>query len=142
VNIGEPTQNLGVLGASDRYEGYAAERAALLNFVKVNNIQNVVFVTADIHGTLVNNLTYQTSPGGPQIQSGAWEISTGSGGYDAPFGPTVAGLAAQLGGFGFTQDPAHSINDVRFAASIRTHDANQLPWHLKVCRIDEGLKAR
>ncbi len=96
VNIGQPSQNLGVLGAEDRYEGYAAERAALLNFVKTNRIENVVFVTADIHGTLVNNLTYQTTPGGPQIDSGVWEISTGSGAYDAPFGPTVAGIAAQL----------------------------------------------
>lgn len=96
VNIGEPTQNFGVLGGEDRYEGYAAERAALLSFIKTNNIQNVVFVTADIHGTVVNNLTYQTNPLGAQIQSGAWEISTGSGGYDAPFGPTIAGLADQL----------------------------------------------
>lgn len=97
VNLPEPTQNLGILGASDRYEGYAYERNDLLRFIKTNNIQNVVFITADIHGTLVNNLTYQNSPGGPQNASGAWEISTGSGGYDAPFGPTVFGLAAQLG---------------------------------------------
>lgn len=97
VHIGEPTQNLGVLGASDRFEGYAAERADLLRFVNQNNIQNVVFVTADIHGTVINNLTYQNGPGQPQIQTGAFEISTGSGAYSAPFGPTVAGLAAQLG---------------------------------------------
>jgi phosphodiesterase/alkaline phosphatase D-like protein len=99
VNIGEPTQNLGVIGGPDRYEGYAAERAALLGFIHDNNIQNVVFVTADIHGTVVNNLTYATSPGGggPQVQSGAWEISTGAGAYDAPFGPTVASIALLAG---------------------------------------------
>ena len=62
-----------------------------------NNIENVVFVAADIHGTLVNNLTYQNAPFTPQIDSGAFEITTGSGAYFAPFGPTVAGLAAQLG---------------------------------------------
>jgi alkaline phosphatase D len=97
VHISEPVQNLGVLNASDRYEGYAAERAELLRFVNDNNIQNVVFVAADIHGTLVNNLTYQNGPFQPQIQTNAFEITTGSGSYDAPFGPTVAGLAAQLG---------------------------------------------
>jgi hypothetical protein len=56
-----------------------------------------VFISADIHGTLVNNLTYQTGPGQPQIQTGAWEITTGSVAFDAPFGPTVAGLASQFG---------------------------------------------
>lgn len=97
VNINEPIQNLGVLGASDRFEGYAAERTELLSFIRNNNIENVVFISADIHGTLVNNLTYQTGPGQPQIQTGAWEITTGSVAFDAPFGPTVAGLASQFG---------------------------------------------
>jgi 3-phytase/alkaline phosphatase D len=96
VMMPEPTQNLGVLNASDRFEGYSAERNDLLRYIDVNNIENVVFVSADIHGTLVNNLTYNNAPFAPQIQSGAWEITTGSGAYAAPFGPTVAGLAAQL----------------------------------------------
>jgi alkaline phosphatase D len=97
VMVPEPIQNLGVLNASDRFEGYAAERTNLLKFIDDNNIENVVFVAADIHGTLVNNLTYQNAPFTPQIDSGAFEITTGSGAYFAPFGPTVAGLAAQLG---------------------------------------------
>jgi 3-phytase/alkaline phosphatase D len=97
VMMPEPIQNLGVLAASDRYEGYAYERAMLLGFIKQAGIQNVVFISADIHGTLVNNLTFPGGPGGSQVQSGAWEISTGSGAYAAPFGPTVAGLAAALG---------------------------------------------
>jgi phosphodiesterase/alkaline phosphatase D-like protein len=92
----EPIQNLGVIAASDRYEGYAAERAALLKFIDDNNISNVVFVSADIHGTLVNNLTYQLGPGLPQIPTNAFEISTGSVAYDAPFGPTVLQLAAAV----------------------------------------------
>lgn len=96
VMVPEPVQNFGVLNASDRYEGYAAERNALLRHIDENNIENVVFVAADVHGTLVNNLTYNNGPFQPQIQSGAWEISTGSGAYSAPFGPTVAGLAASL----------------------------------------------
>jgi alkaline phosphatase D len=97
VNTPEPIQNLGVVGASDRFEGYAAERTELLSFIKNNNIQNVVFIAADIHGTLVNNLTYQNGPFQPQIDAGCFEITTGSVAYDAPFGPTVAGLAFQLG---------------------------------------------
>ncbi len=96
VMVPEPIQNLGVLNASDRFEGYSAERNDLLRFIDQNNIDNVVFISADIHGTLVNNLTYNNGPFQPQIQSGAFEISVGSGAYSAPFGPTVAGLAAQL----------------------------------------------
>jgi len=56
----------------------------------------VVFVAADIHGTLVNNLTYQLGPGAPQIPVDAWEISTGAIAFDAPFGPTVLDLASAV----------------------------------------------
>jgi phosphodiesterase/alkaline phosphatase D-like protein len=97
VMVPEPIQNLGVVAASDRFEGYAAERTEILRFINDNNIENVVFVAADVHGTLVNNLTYQLAPGGAQIATNAFEITTGSVAYDAPFGPTVAGLAALLG---------------------------------------------
>lgn len=97
VMVPEPVQNLGLLAASDRFEGYAAERAELLSFIVQNGIDNVVFVAADIHGTLVNNLTYQNGPGQPQLPTGAFEITTGAIAYDSPFGPTVAGLATQLG---------------------------------------------
>jgi Ca2+-binding RTX toxin-like protein len=45
----------------------------------------------------VNNLTYQTSPFGSQIATNAWEISTGSVAFDAPFGPTVIDLASGAG---------------------------------------------
>lgn len=97
VMVPEPIQNLGIVAASDRFEGYAAERTEILKFVNQNNIKNVVFVAADIHGTLVNNLTYQEAPFGPQIATSAFEISTGSVAFDAPFGQTVVGLGAQLG---------------------------------------------
>ncbi|MEA5504628.1 5'/3'-nucleotidase SurE [Halotia wernerae UHCC 0503] len=90
IMVPEPIQNLGVVAASDRFEGYAAERTEILKFINDNNISNVVFVAADIHGTLVNNLTYQLAPGQSQIATSAFEISTGSVAFDAPFGPTVA----------------------------------------------------
>jgi len=96
VLVPEPIQNLGVAAAGDRFEGYAAERSELLRHIAQNEILNVVFVTADIHGTLVNNLNYQDGPLGAQIPTGAFEISTGSVAYDAPFGPTVAELAEQI----------------------------------------------
>lgn len=97
IFVPEPIQNLGVVGAPDRFEGYAAERTALLEFIVDNSIENVVWVAADIHGTLVNNLTYQLSPFGPQIPTAMWEITTGAAAFDAPFGPTVALLALQYG---------------------------------------------
>jgi phosphodiesterase/alkaline phosphatase D-like protein len=102
IMVPEPMQNLGVLGASDRFEGYAAERTEILKFIATNNILNVVFVTADIHGTLTNNIVYQELTGNPAAPfsqvpvPGAFEISTGSVAFDAPFGPTVFGLAAAL----------------------------------------------
>lgn len=96
LHIAEPTQNLGLAAAGDRYEGYARERTELLSFINNEGIDNVVFVTADIHGTLVNNLTYSLD-GVNQIESGAWEISTGAVAFDQPFGPTVVNLAASLG---------------------------------------------
>lgn len=109
IMLPEPIQNLGVIGAEDRFEGYAAERTAILKFIDDNNINNVVFVSADIHGTLVNNLTYQMGPGPafPQIPSNAFEITTGSVAFDAPFGPTILGLAA-----GIVVAPGISLLDV------------------------------
>jgi 3-phytase/alkaline phosphatase D len=97
VMVPEPIQNLGVVAASDRFEGYAAERTEILKFVDEQDIDNVVFVAADIHGTLVNNLTYQLGPFQPQIGLTSFEISTGAVAFDAPFGPTVVELAAGLG---------------------------------------------
>ncbi|PZV19142.1 MAG: hypothetical protein DCF20_03005 [Pseudanabaena sp.] len=97
IMIPEPIENLGVLAAGDRFEGYAAERTEILKFIDDNKIANVVFVSADIHGTLVNNLTYQTAPGQPQKATSAFEVVTGSVAYDAPFGQTVVQLAQQVG---------------------------------------------
>ena len=46
-------------------------------------------------------------------------------------------LAAQLRGPRFTEHPAHGVDDVGFAASIGSHHADQLAWHLKMRGIDE-----
>ncbi len=97
VIVPEPIQNLGLVGAGDRFEGYAAERTEILKFIKENGINNVVFVAADVHGTLVNNLTYQENPTSPQIETNAFEVTTGSVAFDAPLGTTVVAIAFQLG---------------------------------------------
>ena len=77
VMFPEPIENNGpVLFPEDRYEGYAAERAALLKFIDDNHIENVVFVASDAHWLSVNNLTYQERPFGPQIASSAINITT------------------------------------------------------------------
>ncbi len=97
VLVPEPIQNLGLIGASDRFEGYAAERTELLDFLRVNGIGNVVFVTADLHGTLVNDLFYQREPFGEQFPVNALEIVTGPIAYDPPFGPTLVQRAVSAG---------------------------------------------
>jgi len=40
----------------DRWEGYAAERAEILNFIRSNSISNVVFLTTDNHANLTNEV--------------------------------------------------------------------------------------
>ena len=97
VAIPEPIQNMGPGGAEDRFEGYAAERRDLLKYIVDNQITNVVFVAADIHGTLVNNLTYQNGALEPQIATNAFEVTTGSVAFNLPFGPTVVSIGVDFG---------------------------------------------
>lgn len=93
-----PMQNLGLLDAEDRWEGYAAERTNLLQFIEQNNIENVVFISGDARGSIVNDLTYQTNVDQPQIQTDiieitvgpvAYQLDLGQGEFAAPFGPTL-----------------------------------------------------
>jgi 5'/3'-nucleotidase SurE len=86
IMIPEPIQNLFPGISTDAYEGYNAERTALLQFIQESGIENAVFIAADVHMTAVNNLTYQTVPFGPQIATGIWEITTGAVAYEDPTG--------------------------------------------------------
>ncbi len=97
IMIPEPIQNLGIVGGEDHYEGYAAERSDLLRFIGQNKITNVVFVTADFHGTLINTVAYQNAPFGEQNLTKTWEIVTGPVAYDAPFGPNAVKLGYKAG---------------------------------------------
>jgi phosphodiesterase/alkaline phosphatase D-like protein len=93
-----PMQNFGPLAGEDRWEGYAAERAYLLSQIVALGIRNVVFVTADFHGTIVNDITVP-NPANPtqQLFTGMFEIVTGSVAYSAPAGPTFAQLGLSTG---------------------------------------------
>src|SRR5262249_6710743 len=97
ILIPEPIGNFGVVTGEDRFEGYAAERTQLLKFISDNRITNVEFITADFHGTMVNRLSYQTAPFGPQIQTNSFEVTVGPVAFDKPFGPTVVDLVTSLG---------------------------------------------
>ena len=98
IVVPEPIQNFGPLAAQDRWEGYNAERSYLLGRIAQAGIRNVVFVTADFHGTIVNDVT-MPNPTNPsqQLYTGAFEIITGSVAYSAPAGPTFAELGRGVG---------------------------------------------
>lgn len=97
ILVPEPIQNLGPLASGDRYEGYAAERTLLLKFLVDNGISNVVFISADIHSTLINDLNYRETPEGEQFPTGAFDISTGPVAFDPPFGPIILSYLQQVG---------------------------------------------
>jgi alkaline phosphatase D len=60
----------------DRWEGYAAERAKLLRFLK-RRVENVVFLTTDTHANMVNDVRLQTLESGGPKDSGILEVVTG-----------------------------------------------------------------
>jgi phosphodiesterase/alkaline phosphatase D-like protein len=59
----------------DRWEGYWQERQEILDFIESNGIQNVVFLTGDIHASLINRINPGRSPA-------IWEVTTGPVGQD------------------------------------------------------------
>ena len=59
----------------DRWEGYAAERDRLLRFLQAN-VENVVFLTTDTHGNLINEVRFRTLGAAP-ASAGMWEVVTG-----------------------------------------------------------------
>jgi alkaline phosphatase D len=61
----------------DRWEGYEGERRRLLRFLR-DHVKNVLFLTTDTHGNLVNTARVKTfaEEGGPE-ESGVFEQVTG-----------------------------------------------------------------
>ncbi|MEZ5356394.1 MAG: alkaline phosphatase D family protein [Bryobacteraceae bacterium] len=58
----------------DRWEGYPAERAAILRFIAEHRIPNVVFVTADLHATVLSRLSADVDGAATPV---AYEMVTG-----------------------------------------------------------------
>ena len=62
----------------DRWEGYAAERRELLEFIDDGGIENVIFLTTDYHSNLVSDLSagLQTDPVAVEFVTGPIAHST------------------------------------------------------------------
>jgi alkaline phosphatase D len=60
----------------DRWEGYEAERQELLRYLR-DNVKNVVFLTTDDHGNLVNDARFNTLGDAGVQNSGILDITTG-----------------------------------------------------------------
>ena len=59
----------------DRWEGFEAERKQLLR--ELQSVKNVIFLTTDVHATLINDARFQTlEQGGPQ-NSGIMDVTVG-----------------------------------------------------------------
>jgi alkaline phosphatase D len=58
----------------DRWEGYAAERQEILNFLRDNAVENVIFVAADTHANLINQVFVDAFVDPRPL---AWEFVTG-----------------------------------------------------------------
>lgn len=97
ILIPEPIQQRGLMSAQDRFEGFAAERSDLLQFIEEHQLRNVVFVAADIHGTLINNITYSLAPDAPQFATQAFEVTVGPVAYYQTLGEVVIEDGIQKG---------------------------------------------
>jgi phosphodiesterase/alkaline phosphatase D-like protein len=65
----------------DRWEGYAAERARLLTYLR-DHVKRAVFLTADVHANLVGDARFKTLEAGGPVNSGITEVTTGPSGTD------------------------------------------------------------
>lgn len=89
VVTGEPIQQF-FAQPYDRWEGFEAERREVLEFIGDEGIRNVIFLTTDLHGNLVNEVSPDYLAGVPPV---AVEVVTG------PIGTnTFASSVANLGG--------------------------------------------
>jgi alkaline phosphatase D len=60
----------------DRWEGYESERRRMLSFLS-ENVKNVVFLSTDVHATLVNDARFQTLESGGPRDSGILDVTVG-----------------------------------------------------------------
>jgi phosphodiesterase/alkaline phosphatase D-like protein len=83
----------------DRWEGYAAERAELLRFIRGNTIKNVVWLSADMHAVLVNDvrlssLSAAEATGMKEVVAGPIGTAPFGRELELIFGPAVAPVFA------------------------------------------------
>lgn len=70
VMMGQLTP-FGITVNSDQWDGYAAERKKLYDFILDNNIQNIIVLTGDIHTAWAMDLPYKTSTYNPFTGAGS-----------------------------------------------------------------------
>jgi phosphodiesterase/alkaline phosphatase D-like protein len=59
----------------DRWEGFEAERQQLLR--ELQSVKNVIFLTTDVHATLVNDARFKTLESGGPENSGIMDVTVG-----------------------------------------------------------------
>ena len=70
-----PIQTAGTLDNLDSWDGYPMERKKIVRYIDNNEIENVVFVTGDVHIGIAADVTLD--PGGaydPETGEGAWAV--------------------------------------------------------------------
>jgi len=86
----------------DRWEGYAAERREILNFLRDNAVENVIFLAADTHANLINQVFVDAFDDPRPL---AWEFVAGPI-ATTTLGETIRDLLGQSG-----LDAAHDMLD-------------------------------
>lgn len=79
----------------DRWEGYAAERTEIIRFIRTNALKNVVWLSADMHAVLVNDVRLSTfAPAEPtgmkEVVAGPIATAPFARELELFFGPAVA----------------------------------------------------
>lgn len=102
------------VAAEDRWEGYPAQRDALLDFIESEAIDNVWFVAGDFHVCFVGRV----EPGDQGVVGRTWEIAC-TGGNTNPLGTSLPGdqfpyRTSSPRATLLTFDPAANAVNVRF----------------------------
>ncbi len=115
-----PMQNLALPEAEERWDGYGAERTNLLQFIDQNEIENVVFISGGLNGTLVNDLSYQINLEQPPIPTDSFEVTVGATAVQLKLEGEE--LAAPLGSeiVAFTPDELLTLEEKEFYQDLGT----------------------
>lgn len=107
---------IGSYGASDRWQGHADQRSELLEHLRENGVQGVLWVSGDFH---VGAIARVDAPGGPADDQ--WEVLTGPGGSPiddryslVPESERFPAVVTQHNSVIFELDPASGAVLVRF----------------------------